>query len=582
MLTHLSIRNFKLFQQADIELGNAVVLIGPNNSGKTTALQALALWSIGLRKWNEKRQGKASPEKRPGVTINRRDLISIPVPSSNLLWKNLHVRDIERVWNEDERKEKPKTSNVRIEIEVRGITHDKGWTCAFEFDYPNDESLYCRPLRSGNGAKSGRMEVPPEAAELGVSFLPPMSGLAASEPKWEPGRINVLVGEGQTAQVLRNLCFQIHTKQDGGEDWRRVCQTIRDLFGIELLPPEYIAERGEITMAYKERNNIKLDISSSGRGLQQTLLLLAHLYVNPRTVLLLDEPDAHLEILRQRQIYTLLTNTAREQGSQIIAASHSEIILNEACDKDTVIAFVGAPHRIDDRGTQVLKSLRDIGFDQYYQAEQTGWVLYLEGPTDLAILQAFANTLGHNVCKHLERPFIHYVSTNQPGRAESHFHGLLEAKPDLVGIAIFDRLEVPLSSGQALVKTMWQKREIENYFCSEGVLLAYARREETDDLFVSAERAPREEAMRSAIQEVADALRKLGKPSPWSDDVKASDDFLDNVFRVFGEKLGSPVELRKSEFSLLARLVPAKDIHQDVVDKLDQIVLVANRAKPRL
>ena len=30
----------------------------------------------------------------------------------------------------------------------------------------------------------------------------------------------------------------------------------------------------------------------------------------------------------------------------------------------------------------------------YYQAEQTGWVLYLEGSTDLAILQAFAKRLG--------------------------------------------------------------------------------------------------------------------------------------------------------------------------------------------
>ena len=76
------------------ELGQAVVLIGPNNSGKTTALQALALWDIGLRRWNEKRGSKVSPEERPGVTINRRDLIAIPIPDANLLWRDLHVRSI--------------------------------------------------------------------------------------------------------------------------------------------------------------------------------------------------------------------------------------------------------------------------------------------------------------------------------------------------------------------------------------------------------------------------------------------------------------------------------------------------------
>ena len=77
---------------------------------------------------------------------------------------------------------------------------------------------------------------------------------------------------------------------------------------------------------------------------------------------------------------------AQEKHCQVIAASHSEILLNEAADRDVVIAFVGKPHRMDDRGQQVVKSLKEIGFEQYYQAEQTGWVLYLEGSTDLAIL----------------------------------------------------------------------------------------------------------------------------------------------------------------------------------------------------
>ena len=49
------------------------------------------------------------------------------------------------------------------------------------------------------------------------------------------------------------------------------------------------------------------------------------------------------------------------------------------------------------RASQLLKSLRAIGFEHYLQAEQTGWVLYLEGSTDLAILQAFADMLKSQV-----------------------------------------------------------------------------------------------------------------------------------------------------------------------------------------
>lgn len=69
MLTKLTLRNFKRFKVAEIPMDQAVVFIGPNNSGKTTALQFLVLWDIGLRAWLAERGGKASPEKRPGVTI---------------------------------------------------------------------------------------------------------------------------------------------------------------------------------------------------------------------------------------------------------------------------------------------------------------------------------------------------------------------------------------------------------------------------------------------------------------------------------------------------------------------------------
>ena len=88
MLTSLRVKNFKRLDDVEVELGQTVVFIGPNNSGKTTALQALALWEIGLRKWIEKRSTKGTLEKRPGVTINRRDLIAVPVLDANLLWND--------------------------------------------------------------------------------------------------------------------------------------------------------------------------------------------------------------------------------------------------------------------------------------------------------------------------------------------------------------------------------------------------------------------------------------------------------------------------------------------------------------
>lgn len=579
MLTKLVVRNFKRFGEVEVELGSPVVFIGPNNSGKTAALQALALWDIGAKRWVEKRGlTEGVSRRRSGVAINRRDLIALPVPSANLLWRNLHVRDVQRVEG------KPQTKNIRIDIIVEGVTEDNFWQCGLEFDYANEESIYCRPLRLSEDKNPERMPIPAEAVKMQLAFLPPMSGLAANETRLPPGAINVRIGEGRTAEVLRNLCYQLIEDETHQEKWQKLNQHIHNLFGVTLNFPEFIPERGEITMAYQDPSGVDLDLSSSGRGLQQTLLLLVYLYANPGSVLLLDEPDAHLEILRQRQTYRLITDIAHDQGSQIVAASHSEVVLNEAADKDVVIAFVGRPHRIDDRGSQVLKALKEIGYDQYYQAEQTGWVLYLEGSTDLAILKAFAETLGHAAADYLERPFVHYVGGNQPQLARNHFYGLREAKQDLVGLTILDRLEQELQTSAHLTELMWNRREIENYVCYPEVLLAYAEGSAENDvpgpLFAFAERDRRRQVMQTCLEDLVPRVALRNLDDPWWRDVKASDDFLDRLFEMYFERLELPNLMRKADYHILARFVPLELIEDEISQKLNAIVNVANQANP--
>ncbi|MDY6903101.1 MAG: AAA family ATPase [Thermodesulfobacteriota bacterium] len=574
MITKLTIRNFKRFGEVEVDLGDIVVFIGPNNSGKTSALQALTLWELGLKKWTEKRQGKTTPEKRPGVTINRRDLVAVPVPYANLLWRNLHVRDVSRTDG------RQVTQNIRIDIIAEGVTNDRAWECGLEFDYANDESFYCRPLRLSEDRNPSRMVIPDEVSNIRVAFLPPMSGLAANETRLDQGAINVRVGEGRTAEVLRNLCYGIHENSE--DDWQKLVRKIKILFGAKIDPPQYIVERGEITMAYHERD-LGLDLSSSGRGLQQTLLVLAYMYANPGAVLLLDEPDAHLEILRQRQIYQLLTDTARDHGNQIIAASHSEVMLNEAAERDVVVSFVGNPHRIDDRGTQVAKALKEINFEDYYLAEETKWVLYLEGATDLAILQAFAQRIGHRDAeKSLERPFVKYVG-DQPKDVLKHFYGLQEGVPNLKGIAIFDRLKQPLPNELEGMGYTWRRREIENYLCYRETLEAYAKGSAIQDdsfgpLFASTEADRRIEAMHSSIEEITNALEALDNPSPWDSDTKVSDDFLTPVFKKFFKKLGLQNLMAKKNFHALVEYVPLEKIDPEIEEKLDAIAKVAQEA----
>lgn len=59
-----------------------------------------------------------------------------------------------------------------------------------------------------------------------------MSGLTIEEPVLKAGRIKVLLGQGETAQVLRNLCLIV--ARESTADWQRVAGLMRRLFSVEL------------------------------------------------------------------------------------------------------------------------------------------------------------------------------------------------------------------------------------------------------------------------------------------------------------------------------------------------------------
>jgi hypothetical protein len=130
----------------------------------------------------EKRELGNDPEKRPGVTINRKDLIAMPVPAANLLWRDLRIQQSGQGGGSDK---------ICIEVIVEGVSDGQSWKSGFEFYYANEESFYCRTLRLPG---SGQMEASPQAAKLRLAYLPPMSGLAATQTRLDEGAINVRYG----------------------------------------------------------------------------------------------------------------------------------------------------------------------------------------------------------------------------------------------------------------------------------------------------------------------------------------------------------------------------------------------------
>ena len=255
--------------------------------------------------------------------------------------------------------------------------------------------------------------------------------------------------------------------------------------------------------------------------------------------------------------------------------------MNEAAGRDSVITFVGDPHRIGNGSSQVNKALAEIGWDEYDQAEQRRWVLYLEGSTDLAILRAFAKRVGNErAIEILDMPYVHYVG-NSRSAAAKHFFGLKEALPDLKGVALFDRIDSVGEENPHLNCSVWQKREIENCLCKPGALKAFIEASvklewREYSLLGAAPLKKHLEAMEMSISEIQTALETLGKEKAWSDNLKASDDFLTPLFRAFYKKLDLSNLMDKSNFHKLAEFVPNEELDPEIAEKLDQIVEVAD------
>lgn len=578
MLTHIEISNFKRLEHVSFDLSPSVVLVGPNNSGKSTVFQALCLWEIGVKEYVKAYLKGELIDPGYGVTINRKDLLNSPVSDASFLWTNRTVA----CWENEEPYE------ISVFIELRGEDEGKTWVCSTDFYCMNSESIMCSIRRSG---LEDMVRLYESGRGVHFGFLQPMSGISTVEYKFYRGTIDKQLGEGKTAEVLRNICYEVRypdspplvASADAPEvRWQKLCEAMKEMFGAELQEPEFIHVDGSLRLEYIE-DGIRHDISSAGRGFLQALLLFAYMYANPRTVLLLDEPDAHLEVIRQREMFQRINEVARDTESQLLIASHSEVVLNEAADASSIVALI--EHRAiplnASTGKQsiayIRRSLTEIGWDKYHLALSKGHVIYLEGSTDLQMLLAFANKLRHPVEELLRLANVQYTSDNVPGTAIKNFMSLKVIEPNLRGLALFDHLD-NLQDNPKLKVICWRRRELENYFASPELLIRHARtlHEEYPT------RSPKslEETMRETVSDYTLPVYLKNRDDAWWSEAKLSDDWLDKIFPAFYDRLGINVGKNfKQAYYQLITLMEPKEIPDEIREKLDALYEVLGASK---
>ncbi|HPO15333.1 MAG TPA: ATP-binding protein [Candidatus Hydrogenedentes bacterium] len=593
LIRYAEIENFKPFsEKLHIDLGHPAVLIGPNNAGKTSVIQALALWSQGIKAWYAKKGQPNQKDARERISagMNRLNILDVPVSETRYFWNGTRVRK----------------GNKPIELVINvGIEHeDKVKDCRLIFTYRDTEIIYCKPCHET--IKDD--DLLKHAASLQFSLLYPMSGImsgVSAETEETPlpdGRINMFLGQGQTAQVLRNICFKIFEQDNENktQDWARIVALIRRMFLVDLNRPIFNETRGSLSMTYHQDGvESDLDISLAGRGLQQILLILAYLYWHKKCVLLIDEPDAHLEILRQKQVYEILRHVADENASQVVIATHSEVILDDAVDTNLTMLLNGEAVNLA-RQQDMKNALRSFGIEHYYKARIHPRILYVEGSTDVEMLRALAHKIGHRAADVLTKQLNTYYTCdvipedtleNRMDRAggaygnfRSHFYSVKKFVPEFKGVAIFDNDDRSRQdqADEDLAELYWQHYELENYFISPDVLAAYAseRLQAAGELF----HGPLLESFRSVLDRCLLERVFEGDKQQLKEFKSAStalqrtllktqkmSTLAEAVFQQFAQEHSQPVLLSKGEFYLLVKYANPGDIPSEVAEKLDTL-----------
>ena len=550
MIRRVTVKNFKRFADQTFELTDSVVLAGPNNAGKSTLLQSIATWKLGLDRWGTQRiRGKSV--NRSGVAITRADFTPVPLREMNLLW-------------EDRRVTEERHKRRLIEIEVDGNTDGKPWACGLEFQYANPELVYVRPRQAKSLDREAIQNFPPVAAKkLDIVHVPPLSGIERDEPRRDRGLQDLLIGQGRPGEILRNLLWEI--AHDNKENWQALAGHINDLFQIEVLEPSYSPAQPYILCEYNEPSHTRpLDLSNTGSGTLQVLLLLAFLYARPATVILLDEPDAHQHIILQKQVYDLIRKVARKQGGQVIVATHSEVIL-DATEPTRVLGFFGeAPRALANQTErdQVREAFKRITTTDLLLGQEVGAVLYVEGKTDERILVEWAQILDHPARHFLERPVVHWLGGRSLDEAKTHFFAMQAVFPEIRALCLLDgdnRDEADEETTRAgLIVLRWRRYEIENYLLQPKAIKRFIDfpllNPQVDKAF---------------WKQVPPGTDLFGDHVSLMR-VKASDEFLVPLLQELDKS--TP----KKDLYLLAAKMNKDEIHPEICEKLDRIATSLN------
>jgi energy-coupling factor transporter ATP-binding protein EcfA2 len=360
MFTKVRFRNFKSLRDFTIHLRAVNVLVGPNNAGKSTVLDAFRIVMAAHR--------FASRHLPQIIRINNETVSGYEIPTSQIPVSLTNIHSDYQTSQE--------TSLT--------FTLDNGNEIRLQF-YDNARCIMTVDTKQRTVTTAQfKKNIP-----ANIYSVPTLGPLEEEEELLTDQYVAQSVGTRRAHRMFRNIWYRWST------EFPVFQRLVEDTWeGMTISKPELdMRYPPKLTMFCKE-GRVDRELCWAGFGFQVWLQILTHITNSADAdVLVVDEPEIYLHPDLQHKLFQIL----KAINKQIILATHSAEIINEAEHDEVIVVNKnrrGATRVTDVEGLQ--EALFSIGSAQNVHLTRLSRgrkILFLEG-NDFRILRRFAIQFG--------------------------------------------------------------------------------------------------------------------------------------------------------------------------------------------
>lgn len=380
MIKTIHIENFKSIENMDVPLDRINILVGGNNSGKTSILQAIqfgcsitqTLYLIANKKWTSKPKFTR--------TIDPQELVYSP------------LKDVQALARGGQLKQSKNGKDYSIHI---GYEDDINQECKVEIRRGTQRNII---------GVMNINDLTKQFAELDkpmCMFVPGIAGIPYNEEFKSEGIVRKAAAKGDANNVIRNVLWLLRQDNDEWNTFLAEFKTIFPNLGIKVSFDKKVDDYIDVRIIEQKEGNegeSSLPLDAAGTGVLQAIQILSYISVYHPKILILDEPDAHLHPNNQRKILKYIFELAEEKDFQIIISTHSRHVVDMAKESANLMWIKDG--EIIQEDSDNVRMLLEIGALDRGDMLKNGLVKYVfltEDSTDENMINAILKSAGANI-----------------------------------------------------------------------------------------------------------------------------------------------------------------------------------------